>query len=77
MRCLGPLCGLVIGPLALTAGAGLFAGTLACLALCARDGAAASKNGRAAPGDQGAPGRENGPAGAPDAAARARRRRAL
>ena len=32
MRCLGPLCGFVIGPLALTAGAGLFLGSLACLA---------------------------------------------
>jgi hypothetical protein len=27
MRCLGPLCGIVIGPLALTAGAGLFLGS--------------------------------------------------
>jgi hypothetical protein len=32
MRCLGPLCGLVLGPLALTAGTGLFLGSLACLA---------------------------------------------
>jgi hypothetical protein len=67
MRCLGSLCGLVIGPLALTTGAGLFLGSLACLAgACAWAG-----NGR--PGiretEDGA-----GAAGAPEPARRPRRR---
>jgi hypothetical protein len=72
MRCLAPLTACIVGPLALTAGAGLFLGSLACVAFCAGIRAPAG-NGRATPEDEAAEGR----AGAPDAAARARRRRAL
>ena len=43
MRCLGPLCGLIVGPLALTAGGAAFLGTLAGLALAA---CAAAESGR-------------------------------
>jgi hypothetical protein len=71
MRCLGPLTACIVGPLALTAGASLFLGSLVCVAFFA--GNRAPGNGRATPDDETAEGRT----GAPDAAARARRRRAL
>lgn len=65
MRCLGPLCGLVLGPLALTAGAGLILGSLACLAgACAWAG-----NGRPGTRDTGG---GDGAAGAPKPAPRRR-----
>lgn len=73
MRCLRPLTCFVLGPLALTAGAGLVLGSLACVALCAGNRAPAGNGRPATPEDEAAEGR----AGAPDAAARARRRRAL
>lgn len=65
MRCLGPLCGIVIGPLALTAGACLILESLACLAgACAWAGS----------GRPGTRETEGGAAGAPEPALRPRRR---
>lgn len=65
MRCLGTLCGLVIGPLALTAGAGLFLGSLACLAGACAWAGDGRRNSRET---------EGGAAGKPEPAARPRRR---
>jgi hypothetical protein len=72
MRCLGLLSALVLGPLALTTGAGLFAGSLTCLALSACNGTTAATGGRATPEEQNTKDR----GGAPEVSAR-RRRRAL
>lgn len=67
MRCLGPLCGLMIGPLVLTAGAGLILGSLACLA------GACAWAGNGWPGIRETEGGD-GAAGAPEPAGRPRRR---
>jgi hypothetical protein len=71
MRCLGPLCGLVVGPLAVTAGTAALLGTLAGLALGA---CAAAETGRRREPD-GAE-RPAATVGEPEAAPRRRLRRA-
>ena len=69
MRCLGPLCGLVVGPLAVTAGTAALLGTLAGLALGA---CAAAETGRSREGERGE--RPAATAGEPKSAPRRRRR---
>ena len=69
MRCLGPLCGLVVGPLAVTAGTAALLGTLAGLALGA---CAAAEAGR--PREPERAERPGATVGEPKSAPRRRRR---